>query len=110
LKDHAGGEDGCDKPSSPGPGTLLSARATSGFPAELTAGRNHHISVREAEPATDFGSADGRDGHENMSKRFLQIVGVSLLIATVGIVSCQALFANTSGLGATPSSAERLRR
>jgi hypothetical protein len=45
-----------------------------------------------------------------MSKRFLQLVGVSLLIATVGIVSCQALFADTSGLGATPSSAERLRR
>jgi hypothetical protein len=44
------------------------------------------------------------------SKRFLQMIGVSLLIATVGIVSCQALFANTSGLGATQSSAERLRR
>jgi hypothetical protein len=45
-----------------------------------------------------------------MSRRFLQVVGVLLLISTVGIVSCQALFANTSGLGATPSSAERLRR
>jgi hypothetical protein len=59
--------------------------------------------------ADGFGSAKGRDGHEDMSKRFLQLVGVSLLIATVGIVSCQALFADTSGLGATPSSAERLR-
>jgi hypothetical protein len=45
-----------------------------------------------------------------MSKRFLRMVGVLLLIATVGVVSCQALFADTNGLGATPSSAERLRR
>jgi hypothetical protein len=45
-----------------------------------------------------------------MSKRFLRMVGVWLLIATVGIVSCQALFADTSGLGATRFSAERLRR
>jgi hypothetical protein len=45
-----------------------------------------------------------------MSKRLLRMVGVLLLIATVGVVSCQALFADTSGLGATPSSAERLRR
>jgi hypothetical protein len=84
--------------------------ATLGSRAQLTAGRNHHISLREARLTAELGGADDRVGYENMSKRFLQIVGVSLLIATVGIVSCQALFANSSGLGATPSSAERLRR
>jgi hypothetical protein len=52
----------------------------------------------------------GRIGQENMSRRLLQLIGVLLLIATVGIVSCQALFANTSGLGATQSTAKLLGR
>ena len=43
-----------------------------------------------------------------MSKRLLQLVGAALLVVTVGIVSCQALFANTSGLGATQSTSKLL--
>jgi len=42
--------------------------------------------------------AEGPEG--SMSKRVLQICGALLLVVTVGIVSCQGLFANTSGLGA----------
>jgi hypothetical protein len=45
-----------------------------------------------------------------MSKRLLQLIGVLLLVATVGIVSCQALFAHTSGLGATQSTAKLFGR
>jgi hypothetical protein len=33
-----------------------------------------------------------------MSKRVLQIVGAALLLLTVGVVSCQALFSGTTGL------------
>jgi hypothetical protein len=51
-----------------------------------------------------------RAGQENMSKRLLQLIGASLLVATIGIVSCQALFANTSGLGATQSTAKLFTR
>jgi hypothetical protein len=39
-----------------------------------------------------------------MSKRVLQVLGAMLLVVTVGIVSCQGLFAGTSGLGAGPKS------
>jgi hypothetical protein len=51
-----------------------------------------------------------RASRENMSRRLLQLVGASLLVATIGIVSCQALFANTSGLGATQSTAKLFTR
>ncbi|MBK8174153.1 MAG: hypothetical protein IPK66_02290 [Rhodospirillales bacterium] len=43
-----------------------------------------------------------------MSKRVLQVIGVVLLLASVGMVSCQGLFAHTSGLGATVLSSQRL--
>ena len=45
-----------------------------------------------------------------MSRRLLQVVGASLLVATIGIVSCQALFANTTGLGATQTTAKLFGR
>ena len=31
-----------------------------------------------------------------VSKRFLQVTGAALLVMTIGIVSCQALFAQSS--------------
>jgi hypothetical protein len=45
-----------------------------------------------------------------MSKRFFQAVGIALLIATVGIVSCQAMFTHTTGLGATQATSKLLGR
>ena len=33
-----------------------------------------------------------------MSKRVSQVVGVGLLVLTLGVVSCQALFSGTTGL------------
>jgi hypothetical protein len=33
-----------------------------------------------------------------MSKRVLQVVGAGLLVLTLGVVSCQALFSGTTGL------------
>lgn len=33
-----------------------------------------------------------------MSKRVLQVAGVALLLLTLGVVSCQALFSGTTGL------------
>jgi hypothetical protein len=35
-----------------------------------------------------------------MSKRILQVVGAMLLVATIGIVSCQSLFAAEPDRGA----------
>jgi hypothetical protein len=78
--------------------------------AQLTPGRNRHISQRGGRRRSARAALTTGLVKRMASKRFLQMIGVSLLIATVGIVSCQALFANTSGLGATQSSAERLRR
>ena len=33
-----------------------------------------------------------------MSKRLSQVLGASLLVLTLGVVCCQALFSGTSGL------------
>jgi hypothetical protein len=85
-------------------------RFSRGRRPELTAGRDRHISQRGGRRRSAHAAATTGLVEKMTSKRFLQVIGVSLLIATVGIVSCQALFANTSGLGATQSSAERLRR
>jgi len=43
-----------------------------------------------------------------MSKRLLQVAGAMLLVLTVGIVSCQALFSGTSGLP-TPTTERGIR-
>jgi hypothetical protein len=59
---------------------------------------------------SDNGVAKSPGWSKNMSRRLLQLIGVLLLVATVGIVSCQALFAHTSGLGATQSTAKLFGR
>jgi len=45
-----------------------------------------------------------------MSRRFLQLIGASLLVMTVGIASCQALFAESSGSATNHPTAAQPRR
>jgi len=58
--------------------------------------------------SADGGARPGGAVDERMSKRLLQVAGAMLLVLTVGIVSCQALFSGTSGLP-TPTTERGIR-
>jgi hypothetical protein len=53
---------------------------------------------RQAWRLPAVGAARGGGSRKEMSKRVLQFVGAALLVLTLGVVSCQALFSGTTGL------------
>jgi hypothetical protein len=50
--------------------------------------------VRPPFPATGGGEADREGGRAAMSRGLMKSLGILLLLATVGVVSCQGLFAD----------------